>query len=371
MSNTFCRHLSNGFKIDVTWDNKLLWSPCCYYSKKVPLLDREAFEKEMARTSTATDWLPECHLCQQMEESSAGIQVSPRLSSFNRITQDNLDAGVCGNLEMSFDPKCNAACLSCGSYISDTWKKYDYRHGIKDIGVITNHGPEMTEQLISAVALDHLEELYILGGEPFYSTTGNQMLRHLHATHHNIGQIRLRYQSNGSIIPDDETKELWKGFKSVEVSLSLDGIGERFNYLRWPLKWHRVERTVADLLGTTTATISVNATISPLNVWYFQELDAWARVTIPKDRLKWPETPVRPNRCLGTLDLSFTPQALRDDIRSMYGNDHRLTKIFSNLEINTNYQQMFDHIEQHDPLRRLDWKETFPDIVQYYKDITK
>ena len=367
MSNTFCRHLSNGFKIDVTWDNQLLWSPCCYYSKKVPLLDQAAFEKELARTSAATDWLPECRLCQQMEASNVGLQVSPRLISFNRITQD-LDDGVCANLEMSFDSKCNAACLSCGSYISDTWKKYECRHGIKDIGIITNHGPELTDQLIGAVALDHLEELYILGGEPFYSTSGNQMLRHLHATHPNIGQIRLRYQTNGSIVPDDKTKELWKGFKSVEVSLSLDGIGERFNYLRWPLKWHRVERTVTDLLETTTATIGVNATISPLNVWYFQELDEWAGAAIPQDRLKWPETPVRPNRCLGIMDLAFTPQTLRDDIESRYGSDHRLTKIFNNLEIRQDYQRMFDYIEQHDPLRRLNWLETFPDIVRYFNE---
>jgi hypothetical protein len=365
MSNTFCRHLSNGFKIDVTWDNQLLWSPCCYYSKKVPLLDRETFEKELARTSAATDWLPECRLCQQMEASNVGLQVSPRLISFNRITQD-LDDGVCANLEMSFDPKCNAACLSCGSYISDTWKKYEYRHDIKDIGIITNHGPEMTDQLIGAVSLDHLEELYILGGEPFYSTSGNQMLRHLHATHPNVSQIRLRYQTNGSIVPDDETKELWKGFKSVEISFSLDGIGRRFEYLRWPLKWHRVERVVDNLLETTTATISVNATISPLNVWYFQELDDWTRDTIPQNRLKWPNFPARPNRCLGTLDLAFTPQALRDDIKDRYGADHRLTKIFSNLEINTDYQQMFDYIKKHDPLRRLNWQKTFPDIVRYF-----
>ena len=371
MSNTFCRHLSNGFKIDVTWDNQLLWSPCCYYSKKVPLLDQAAFEKELARTSAATDWLPECRLCQQMEASNVGLQVSPRLASFNRITQDNLDAGVCASLEISIDPKCNAACLSCGSYISDTWKKYEYRHGIKDIGIITNHGPKLTDQLIGAVALDHLEELYILGGEPFYSTSGNQMLRHLHQTHTDIGRIKLRYQTNGSIVPDDETKELWKGFKSVEISFSLDGIGRRFEYLRWPLKWHRVERTVANLLETTTATLSVNATISPLNVWYFQELEDWTRATIPKNRLKWPDSPIRPNRCLGPLDLAFTPQTLRDDIQARYGADHKLTKIFSNLEINTDYRRMFDYIEQHDPLRRLDWQKTFPDIIPHYKDIVK
>lgn len=367
MANKFCRHLSNGYKIDLSWDNTLLWSPCCYYSKKVPLLDKEAFEKELAYTSSATGWLPECNLCRRMEDSRAGTQVSPRLASFNRIP-DEVDNGVAGNLELSFDPKCNAACLSCGSYISDTWKKYDYKHNIKDIGPIVNHSAELTTQLIDAVDMSQLCELYVLGGEPFYSASGNTVLRHLHKTHPNLSNVKLRYQTNGSVIPDQETRELWQGFKSIEISMSLDDIGDRFNYLRWPLKWHRVEKTVDNLLSTTNAILAVNATISPLNVLYFQQLDDWAGSTIPKDRLKWPDIPSRPNRCLGIMDLNKTPRTMRQRVNEMYGPEHRLSKIFSNLEFNSEYKDMFEYMETHDKIRKLDWRKTFPDIVEFFKD---
>ncbi len=366
MSNKFCRHLSNGYKLDLTWDNTTLWSPCCYYTKKVPLLDKEVFEKELAYTSNATGWLPECELCRKMEDSQAGDQVSPRLSSFKRIPVD-LDNGSCGNLELSFDAKCNAACLSCGSYISDTWKKYEYKHGLKDIGPIVNHAAKLTDQLINTVKLDQLNELYILGGEPFYSDTGNTVLRHLHKTHRNIGNIKLRYQTNGSLIPDDETRELWKGFKSVEISMSIDGVKNHFNYLRWPLKWHRVERTIDNLVATTDVILRINATISPLNLLYFQDLEDWAFSKIPKDRLKWPDAPVRPNRCMGIMDLNKTPRRLRQQIKRIYGDDHRLSKIFTNLELDPNYKVMFDYIEKHDKIRRLDWQNVFPEILEYFK----
>jgi len=369
MANKFCRHLSNGYKIDLSWDNKLLWSPCCYYSKKVPLLDKEEFEKELAYTSSATGWLPECNLCQRMEASQAGTQVSPRLASFNRIPSE-IEDGIPGNLELSFDAKCNAACLSCGSYISDTWKKYEYKHDIKDIGVIVNHSARLTDELINTVDMSQLHELYVLGGEPFYSDSGNTVLRHLHKVHPNISNVKLRYQTNGSIIPDEETRELWQGFKSVEISMSLDDIGDRFNYLRWPLKWHRVEKTVDNLLSTTNAILAVNATISPLNVLYFQQLDDWARSTIPTDRLKWPDTPARPNRCLGTMDLNKTPRAMRQRVIEMYGPEHRLSKIFSNLELNSDYKDLFEYMETHDKIRKLDWRKTFPDIIEFFKDAT-
>lgn len=367
MANTFCRHLSNGYKIDLRWDDVLLWSPCCFYSKKVPLLDQAAFEKELKYTAGATDWLPECESCRRMEASQAGLQVSPRLASFNRIPEELAD-GVPGNLELSFDPKCNAACLSCGSYLSDTWKKYEYKHNIRDIGPIVNRAEELADQIIQAVELRELNELYILGGEPFYSNSGNKVLRHLRNTHADLSRVRLRYQTNGSIIPDAETRELWTGFKSVEMSMSLDGIGNRFNYLRWPLKWHRVEKTVDNLLYTTNVIFNINATINPLNVFYFQDLDTWIAGKIPQDRLKWTDAPTRPNRCLGTMDLNKTPMPLRKRIKDVYGESHRLSKIFSNLELNENYNDMFEYLATHDQIRRLDWRTTFPDVVEFFPD---
>lgn len=365
MSNNFCRHLSNGYKIDINWDNTLLWSPCCYYTRKTPLLDKQAMEKELAYTSSATSWLPECRSCKQMENSNAGETHSPRVLSFYRNPTE-LETGECGSLELSFDTKCNAACLSCGSYISDTWKKYEYKHGIRDIGPIINHADSLADQLIAAVALDKLDEITIMGGEPFYSGSGNKILRHLRNTHPDISKVRLRYQTNGSIIPDSETRALWEGFGSLAINFSLDGVGEKFDYLRWPLKWDKVEQVVANILETTNAIININCTNSPLNVLYFQEIVDWATAIIPVDRRRWPNQPVRPNRALGILDLNKTPMAFREDIIKTYGVDCTLSKIFSNLEFSNNAQEMLDYINLHDQLRRLDWKKTFPDVVKYF-----
>lgn len=372
MANEFCRLLSNGYKINVN-NNRLDWSPCCFYSKKTPLLDQTQFEAELKYTSSATGWLPECNQCRRMEAS--GVPgLSPRLNSFKKVPTVEED-GRCVALEINTDLTCNAACLSCGSYASSTWKKYENKHGVEQ------HNPQQDSknadrwfnQLINRVDLSSVRDVFILGGEPFYGTTNLKFLRHLYQVHPALDQVVLQYQTNGSIIPDPEVLELWKSFKTVILSLSIDGVGKRFNYLRWPLKWHRVEKTVDFMLSTTDALLTVNATVNPLNVLYFDEIEQWVADTIPDARLPKKERlygPVRPNRCMNPMNLNLTTPSLRADVLAKYGADHSLSKIFSNIEFNNKYQQMFDHVNQHDQLRRLSWAETFPATVKYYKTYT-
>jgi hypothetical protein len=128
MANTFCRQLSNGYKINVHGD-KLTWSPCCFYSKKTDMSNPVELKRDMEYAHNATGWLPECSTCKTMEESGVDI-LKPRLNANHIISADSV-IGDCVNLEISFDTKCNAACLSCGSYCSTTWAKFEKKHNDK------------------------------------------------------------------------------------------------------------------------------------------------------------------------------------------------------------------------------------------------
>lgn len=358
--------MSNGYKISVNAD-KIFWSPCCYYSKRIPLLNPLEFQKELKYTSTAKGWLPECQQCRQMEDSGAA-GLAPRLRSFDRMP-DELADGACGALEINLDLACNAACLSCGWYSSTTWQKYEIKHGLRTIPVI-NKKDQHLKNLIAAVPLDSLRDLFILGGEPFYSDSHLTLLRHLEQTHPDLSKVTLRYQTNASIIPDEETIAIWSKFKTVTFAMSIDGIGERFNYLRWPLKWHRVERTVDYIIKNTNAILGINATVNPLNALYVDEIEQWAEETIPESRkVARIGGLVRLNRCTPPLDLSVSSTSLRQAVVEKYSAEHGLSKIFSNLELNNHHRPMFDYIEQHDRIRRLDWRRTFPDLGKHYPDL--
>jgi hypothetical protein len=366
MANAFCKLLSNGYKITLSND-QLMWSPCCFWfsKKQVPLLDTVEFNKALNYTSTATDWLPECRVCQKME-SHGVLATSPRLLSFEKVP-DPVEDGKCVALEISFDVKCNAACLSCSPQFSSTWSKYNKKHNLINLTANTHDAEYFLNQFINNVDLTHVKDIFMMGGEPFYSDTHVKLLKHLVAIHPAPEKIRVRYQTNGSIVPNKEVIDLWSKFKLIILSISIDGIQDRFDYLRWPLKWNQVEDNVRQLLDIPNTIFNINATITPLNVLYFDEIENWATKFIPHNRLKNPQTPVRPCRGFQILDLNWTPQSLRTAVLDKYSPEHLLSKIFNNLEFNQS-NQMIEYIEQHDQLRKLDWKKTFPLSIPYLTD---
>jgi hypothetical protein len=393
MANTFCRQLSNGYKINAHGD-KLLWSPCCFYTKKTDMSNAVELKRDMDYARNATGWLPECSSCKNMEESGVEI-LKPRLNANHLISADSV-TGDCVNLEISFDTKCNAACLSCGSYCSTTWAKFEKKHNLNLSGVVpkviklsnsferkiaevqykiklsdddTDTSDVLFQKLINTVPLDKLETIFIMGGEPFYTKSHLKMLRHLKEVHPDLSKVSIRYQSNGSIYPSDEVLKLWEDYKFIIYGASLDGVGERFNYLRWPLKWHRCGPIVKRLINETNAQLHVNCTVSPLNILYVDELENWLKDNIPADRMRHAGTIVRPNACLGTMDLQYTNQKLRDKVFHKYGDDHDISKMFSNMKLYDDASPMFNYIEQMDKIRRTDWRKTFPDIVDCYSNV--
>lgn len=389
MANQFCRLLSNGYKINVQNDI-LYWSPCCFYSKRVNMYDTITWHKEMEYAQKATGWIPECESCRHLEETGVEM-LKPRLQSTKYVPEDSVDGDVV-NLELSFDTKCNAACLSCGSYCSTTWEKFEQEHQLKlhesPIQFKLNHKVErilaekkyqiklpddakdvsdvLFAKLTSLLKLDKLRNIFILGGEPLYTKSHIKMLRLLSEVHPDLSQVTLRYQSNGSIYPNKEILEHWSKYKFVVFGVSFDDVGERFDYLRWPLKWDECSKNLLRLMNETNVGLHVNTTVSPLNIFYFDELHNWLTDNIDGARMYPERTKPRPNPCLGTMDLKYTSPKLREKIFKKYGEDHDLSKLLKDLPQYTNYDSMFDYVEKIDRLRGLDWRKTFPDIIDCY-----
>lgn len=390
MANKFCRQLSNGYKINIH-DDVLHWSPCCFYTKRVNMYDTETLKREMEYARNATDWIPECSSCKALEETGIA-KLRPRLQCNRWIPEDSVD-GDCVNLEISFDTKCNAACLSCGSYCSTTWAKFQKKHDLNIHAVpmqlslnskldrklaelkygitLQDDDKDMSDilfrKLLSLIPLDKLRNVFILGGEPLYTKSHMKMLNHLKEVHPDLSKITLRYQSNGSIYPSDEVLKHWEQYEAIVFGVSFDDIGERFNYLRWPLKWKKASSNIIKLTNETNCHLHVNATLSPLNIYYYDELAAWFQDNIQVRNNIHPDDIIpRTNPCQGDMDLRFTSQKLYDKIMNKYGENHAIAKLYSNIKIGDNYVPMFNYIEQMDKIRRLDWRKTFPDVVDCY-----
>jgi hypothetical protein len=101
------------------------------------------------------------------------------------------------------------------------------------------------------------------------------------------------------------------------------------------------------------------ATITPLNAYYYDELETWA-----KEQISDSGQPIKPNRAIGKIDLNQTPPALRKIIIDKFGIEHPVSKIFSNLDYA--YHSCVPFLDDLDRNRKTSWRDVFPEMVKYY-----
>lgn len=175
---------------------------------------------------------------------------------------------------------CNLACRSCGGHDSNQFDKegkvYQLEYG-EHGNFIAKEPPGHVDMASYIPITDNVNRLEFFGGEPLLNITQFDILQYL-VDQGRAKDISLMYNSNATNMPTDRLKDLWKQFKSVEISLSIDGIESRFEYLRYPGKWDTVLETVEHLqtmdLGIETF-IHGNMTLSMQNVLNVDEILNW------------------------------------------------------------------------------------------------
>ena len=132
--------------------------------------------------------------------------------------------------------------------------------------------------------LPNIENLDFYGGEPFLVKEISKLL--ISAIEQGYSQqMRLHFNSNGSVFPD-KLIPILEQFKSVDIALSIDNIGQRFELERGG-QWEEVEKNILNFyqLDSTKFTTYIMPTVNIQNVYYLDELFAWAnnhqiRVTV-------------------------------------------------------------------------------------------
>ena len=120
----------------------------------------------------------------------------------------------------------------------------------------------------------NIRELYFAGGEPLLIPEHYKILEFMvetGAAKHCI----LRYNSNGLELPE-KLFDLWNHFKQVKFNFSVDSIGERNDYIRYPSKWEDVVNNLKRLDNTPdNITVNIACAVQLLNVITISELVHW------------------------------------------------------------------------------------------------
>ena len=164
---------------------------------------------------------------------------------------------------------CNATCVTCGPYNSSSWLQLLRKNKQSSPAKNWQIKPLVADQLIDYRTT---KGIILRGGEPLMSETNFHMLEQLVLANNTDCYISLN--TNGSITPTVDQEVILKHFKNLNFSFSIDGIGPVFEYLRYPLKWNKLEENI-QWCRDRNIDVSVNCTVSNLSVFYLDQTIAW------------------------------------------------------------------------------------------------
>jgi hypothetical protein len=122
--------------------------------------------------------------------------------------------------------------------------------------------------------ISNLKEVFFTGDEPLAINEYRQFIEEIVRSGF-AGKIVLSYETNGLLI-DKSLIELWKHFKKVKVSVSVDATATRNNYIQYPSNWETVERML-EMLDNTPSNIEplISTDVQIFNIKHLPDFVHW------------------------------------------------------------------------------------------------
>lgn len=178
-------------------------------------------------------------------------------------------------VELKVSNFCNLKCIMCSTHSSykrvadlDILKKYQtdgYETRLlrpTDLFASLNEWPDMWETV---------HTLQFTGGEPIINKEHYDLLEGIpqHLKH----KIKLRYASNLSYIKFKKYDliKIWNEFKHVNIKVSMDGVGDVYNYIRQDGDWDTVYANMLALNDQPGIDVAAGITVQAHNIYQMPE----------------------------------------------------------------------------------------------------
>ncbi len=226
----------------------------------------------------------ECWKCWREEEAGvkslrqAVLEPLQLRDAVSRETLENIATGFQSprSLNLGLSNLCNLKCRICGPHASTLWEKeLRERDGVH---LDLQSKNTLTEENCATLRrwLPQLRRIEVLGGEPLINKEFYKLLE-LCLDSGYARQLTIHLNTNGTVY-SQRFVALFEEFQSVSVYFSIDGVGERFEYQRFPARWATVEKNLRkyEAARTPNTELGLVCTVSLFNVASIPELVAWA-----------------------------------------------------------------------------------------------
>jgi sulfatase maturation enzyme AslB (radical SAM superfamily) len=206
------------------------------------------------------------------------------------IKQTDLDGNVpykLQYLDLRLGHTCNLKCIMCSPHDSSKWvaehkkvfpifqselikKQMSWdRNGFNNFW---HENPQFWEEIYEQIP--NIKQLYFAGGEPLMIREHKTFLLEIIKRGY-ADKISLRYNTNGLLV-DQNIIDIWSKFRKVKVGLSLDGMQSRGHYIRYPLNWETIEKSLT-MLDNAPDNIVTNIAfaVQILNIKHVPEFIKW------------------------------------------------------------------------------------------------
>ena len=179
---------------------------------------------------------------------------------------------------------CNMKCVMCGPKYSSLWNEEAIKYGTARIesindsnGPVINFSDHTKDDILQIFEdnLENLESLYFAGGEPIISPMHWKILEIL--VKHEKFDVRLSYNTNLSKLSYKKNNiiDIWKKFKDVNISCSIDAITDRAEYVRFGTNWKTIDENFKILKSEIPDKTGINMTTSLMTIGGIPDIVNW------------------------------------------------------------------------------------------------
>jgi hypothetical protein len=372
MSNengAYCAMIHGGLNLDFKSKSAATAQHCCLRNSRFSISDAaDLWQSEkfvpLRKVNLTDQWDPGCYNCEKLEKSG--------LRSFRNGMNDGL--GIYGKtnlsgparLDLKFDISCNLACRTCGPQSSTFWQKHLKEHNQWSSPIFSPRNKHDVINYLQQLDLSNLKQVVFCGGETLLGQDYWDVSKWLAENVPNAkNQLTLCFQTNGTQPILKRNYDIFEKTHLVKLHISIDGIGEKFEYLRWPAKWQQVTENIQTIRNEcpSNTMFVIEETISIFNLAYLNQSDRWALENFHVDSYgdKIDHTRHLAN---GIFSLKNCSQEYIDlMLKSQYAN-----LIDSQWQENkTAIKYMLASIEKFDTYRSQSFSQTFPEVAAMYQ----
>lgn len=365
MSDLYCPMIHGGLHISFS-GGQLSAKHCCIrdHSDFFPVDINTDYWKDrnfsiLREQNKQNVWAPGCENCQNLEASG---QLSFRAGMNQGLRISRYELSGPARIDITGDISCNLACRTCGPSSSTFWQKHLKIHNQWNNPVATPY--DDVTLALQKLDLSNLQMVVFCGGETMLGQSYWSIANWLADNVPNAKQqLTLCFQTNGTQHIHPRQYELIERFHLVKLHISLDGIGERFEYLRWPAVWNQVVDNIMQIRESAPSNTMflIEETISIFNLWYTNELSQWIKSNFATNR---EGDPVDHTKHLGFGIFSL--EACSQEYVSTLSYSDRNLIPQSWQENPALINRMILEIKKFDNFRNQSFEKTFPAVAEFY-----